>query len=331
MRRGRAADGGGDPVTAARRWAGFDVGGQSVKAVLAGDNGRPVASARRPTGLDTSLDELAAALGDALKEMSAGARVDGVGIGMAGVMGPDGILKGSPNLPRLVGTAIETELGDRLGCPVSVDNDANCAALAEGWVGAAAGASDFLLVTLGSGVGSGLVIGGELYHGTTGYACELGHTVLVKDGRRCGCGNRGCLEAYVSESAARSLLEDAPAELRRVAGRLVSERGFGYAQALFALADEGDSRAREIAAAMIDALGAGLASAVNLLDVTLVVIGGGIAPAVFDRIEQLEEAIDRSLFARPVSSLTIAAARCGSDAGAIGAARAAMLAAEAVR
>ncbi len=309
-----------------RRWAGFDVGGQSVKAVLAGDDGRPLASARRPTGLDTSLDELASALTEALEEMSSDAAVDGVGIGMAGVMGPDGILKGSPNLPRLVGTAIERDLSDRIGCPVVVDNDANCAALAEGWVGAAVGVEDFLLVTVGSGVGSGLVIGGRLYHGTTGYACELGHTIIVENGRRCGCGNRGCLEAYVSESAARSLVQDASAELRAKTGRLVSERGYGHAQALFALADDGDTRASEVVAGMIDALGTGLASAVNLLDVTLVVIGGGIAPAVFERIGRLEQAVDRSLFARPASAISIVPARCGNDAGAIGAARAAMLA-----
>ncbi len=306
-------------------WAGFDVGGQSVKAVLADTSGTIIASARRPTGLDTDVAGLAGALQSALEALGGEARQPkGIGVGLAGVIGRDGILQGSPNLPRLVGHHVERALSERLERQVEVDNDANVAALAEGWIGAAAGCEDFLLVTVGSGVGSGLVAGGKLYHGATGYACELGHTILVQGGRRCGCGNAGCLEAYVSESAARSILSDASEDLRRQAESLVRDRDYGHAQAVFSLADEGLAEAIAVADSMVEALATGLASAVNLLDVPTIVIGGGIAPAVLARRALFERAMDAALFSRSMDAVRVVAASCGNDAGALGAARLAM-------
>jgi glucokinase len=258
-----------------------------------------------------------------------------IGVGIAGVMASDGVLAGSPNLPRLVGTQVRDALSEGLRRAVVIDNDANCAALAEGWYGGAAdGCSDFLLVTLGSGVGSGLVLDGALYHGATGYACELGHTIVVAGGRQCGCGNRGCLEAYVSETAARSLAAEAGGALSAKVEKLVTERGAGHAHALFTLAEHGDETAAGVIRGMITMLGAGLASAVNLLDVPTLVLGGGIAPGVLDREAQLRTAMAAFLFARSAGAVTIVGARRGADAGAVGAARLAMLrdeAADAVR
>jgi glucokinase len=311
---------------------GFDVGGQSIKAVLMDDTGRVLAEAKGPTGLDIEADGLIRELARLAAELAAAAPssatiADTIGIGIAGVMAGDGVLAGSPNLPRLVGLGVRDALARGLARPVAVDNDANCAALAEGWHGgAAADCRDFLLVTLGSGIGSGLVIGGALHHGATGYACELGHSVVVAGGRLCGCGNRGCLEAYASESAARSLVAEAGGALERAVERLVGEQGMGHAHALDALATGGDEGARKIVDGMIDMLGTGFASAVNILDVPTFVLGGGIAPAVFAREAALRAAMQRSLFARSERSVKILAARRGTDAGAVGAARLAMLA-----
>ena len=191
------------------RWAGFDVGGQAVKAVLADREGRVHAQGRRPTGLDCDADRLGTAITELLEEFSAVHTVaQGIGVGIAGVMGVDGILHGSPNLPKLVGTCVREDLVRSVGRPLTVDNDASCAAFGEGVGGAGSGVDDYVLVTLGSGVGSGLVIGGRVYHGATGYGCELGHTIIERNGRLSGCGNRGCLEAYVCESATRSILTE---------------------------------------------------------------------------------------------------------------------------
>ena len=314
-------------------WIGCDVGGQSVKAVLLAGDRTVLAETGRPTGLDIDAERLVATLADVCETLSAtpdAPVVDAnVGVGIAGVMARDGVLAGSPNLPLLVGERVRSVLESGLGRPVAIDNDANCAALAEGWGGGAAGARDFLLVTLGSGIGSGLVLGGELWHGATGYACELGHTVVARGGRPCGCGNLGCLEAYASESAARSFVAESSGELATRVERCIVEKGHGYAQALFALADAGDVAAEKIVATMVSTLGVGLASAVNLLDVPTIVIGGGIAPAVLGRERELREAMDASLFARSESTVALLAASCGADAGAVGAARLAMLAAQA--
>jgi glucokinase len=308
-----------------RLWAGFDVGGQTIKAALVDSKGTVHADGKRSTGLDCDLHRLVTGIGELLVQMSVKRDVaDGIGIGIAGVMGADGILHGSPNLPALVGRQIREALENRLGRPVALDNDASAAAFGEGLGGAGEGVDDYLLVTLGSGIGSGLVIGRRVYHGTTGYGCELGHTIVERGGRVCGCGNRGCLEAYFSESAARAIVAERGGELEAGVSRLVRERSFGFAQSLFARAADGDPAAGAILDDMIDALGTGLASAVNLLDVTTLILGGGIAPGVLARREALDRAIDAALFARSISDLAVIPAVRGGDAGAVGAARLAM-------
>lgn len=307
-------------------WIGFDVGGQSVKAVLVDDQGLIIAQARRATGPQTGIPQLENLLVGIVDEFGAhGDAENVVGVGIAGCIGADGVVGGSPNLPKLAGERLDARLGAALGCSVAVDNDAHCHALAEGWTGAATGLDDFLLVALGSGVGSGLVLGGELYRGTSGFGCELGHMIVVAAGRRCGCGNLGCLEAYVSEVATRSLLAEAGEGLQHAVEGLVEQRAYGYAQALFSLAATGQVEAEGLVASMLEILGVGLGSAINTLDVATIVIGGGIAPAVMARIDEVSSAMARVLFARSVTQARLLAASGGADAGAVGAARLAML------
>jgi glucokinase len=314
-----------------RVWLGFDVGGQAIKGVLVRSEGETLAEDKRPTGLDMDTSGLTRALGDLCASLTRRAPAatevaDVVGVGVAGVMASDGLLAGSPNLPKVVGAPVRRVLSDALGRPVALDNDAHCAALAEAWHGGAAeGCRDFLLVTLGSGVGSGLVLRGDVHRGVSGYGCELGHTVVAAGGRACGCGNAGCLEAYVSESAARSLAHEAGPQTAQGVEDLVRRNGWGHAQSMFALADDGDAGATAIVDGMIYMLGIALASAVNMLDVTLLVLGGGIAPGVVAREDRLRAAMDTFLFARPASTVTIRGARRGAEAGAVGAARLAML------
>lgn len=308
---------------------GFDVGGTSIKAVLVSPAGQVLARATAPTGAETSAERLAdaiAALRERLLADAGATRAEGVGVGMAGALDRTGTLRGAPHLPLLVGVGITATLASRLGVPVAVHNDADCAAMAEGWGGAAEGAADFLLLTLGTGVGSGLVLGGRLRAGASGHGCEFGHMMVEFRGRRCGCGNLGCLEAYISETAATRLVEEAPPGLRaRVAARRAGHGG-GHAEALFSLGAAGDTEAEAVAGRMVDVLGAAIGSTVNVLDLTTIVIGGGIAPGVLSRIDRLRAAAAANLFARPVEALDIVAASRGPLAGAIGAARLGMLA-----
>ena len=305
--------------------AGFDVGGRSVKAALVDPGGRVLAKAAAATGPATDIDRLVAAVGEAFRGL--GASSGPVGLGVAGVFDRDGSLAGCPNLPRLSGQRPAEAVGAALGRTVVADNDANCAALAEGWTGAAAGIDDYLAVVLGSGLGSGLVIGGQVYQGSQGHGCEFGHTVVRAGGRRCGCGADGCLEAYVSETALRAMVDEKGGGF---AGEIASRveaggPGYGPASALFELASEGDDTAAGIASLMVSMLATGLASAVNAFDVVTVVLGGGMAPAFMARAGQLSSVMAPLLFARSMTEVSLVEAAAGPYAGAIGAARLAML------
>jgi glucokinase len=283
--------------------------------------------AKRPTGRDTTVETLTASLAELLAELGGASRPERIGVGIAGVIGRDGVLRGGPNLPALIGRSIAAELSAGLGTTVIVENDANCAALAEGWHGAADGVEHYLVVTLGTGLGSGVVLDGRLYRGATGYACELGHSIVAAGGRECGCGNRGCLEAYVSEAAVRSVLAERGDALNDAVRVRADRNAEGLSQALFEIAagdGEGLERAgeaRAIVLEMIEMLGVGLASAVNVLDLETIVLTGGIAPAVLARLEPLRAAMARALFARAAERVAVLAGMHGQAAGAIGAAR----------
>ncbi|HYB98552.1 MAG TPA: ROK family protein [Candidatus Limnocylindrales bacterium] len=304
------------------RYLGFDVGGQSVKAALVDARGTVLRSESAPTGPGTDEESLVRTF-LALRESLAHDGCAGVGVGIAGVLDSHGTLRGGPHLPELHGKRIEKFVATGMGVPATVRNDADCAAVAEGWIGAAVGRHDYLAITLGTGVGSGLVLGGQLRRGESGYGCEFGHMIVVHQGLRCGCGNRGCLEAYISETATRRAVERAGLEQRLLRGR---EPEGGIARVLFDAAAGGDAQADAIVDGMIDHLGTALASAVNILDLTTIVVGGGIAPGVLARVERLRAAIAASLFARSVDDVEIVEAAGGPLAGAIGAARLAMLA-----
>jgi glucokinase len=305
------------------RWLGIDIGGQSLKALLVDDDGFSSRHATRPTGPSASVRDLAASISEVRAELGYETGRP-IGVGVAGCVTLDGVVRGSPNLPALAGSAIECDLGGALGARVLADNDAHCHALAEAWVGAAIRVPTFLLVTLGSGIGSGLVIGGRVHRGATGYGCELGHSVFRPGGRRCGCGNRGCLEAYVSEVALGTRIPEEAPELGRRVAALTSEQRRGRAHALFELAAGGDAEADALADTLADELGIAFGSAVNVFDVELIVVGGGIAPGILARLPRLRRAMAGALFARDESAVAIVPASAGTLAGALGAARLAM-------
>jgi len=306
-------------------WLGVDIGGQSLKAAVVDAHGQVTGHETRPTGRRATLHDLAASIDEVASALGHEAGRP-VGIGVAGCVTLDGVVQGSPNLPALAGSAVERDLGHALGTRVVVDNDAHCHALAEAWIGAAMGVPTFLLITLGSGIGSGLVIGGKVHRGATGYGCELGHVIFHPGGRRCGCGNRGCLEAYVSEVALGTRIPDEGPELGRRVDAVMREHGLGHAHALFELATANDAQAATLADSLAEELGIALGSAVNVFDVELIVIGGGIAPGILARLPRLRRAMAGALFARAESAVRIVPASAGAFAGAVGAARLAMTA-----
>jgi glucokinase len=307
-------------------WLGFDAGGSSLKAVIVDAAGAILRRCTRPTGREITVQGLASAVESSIAELAydlSAARA--IGVGVAGCITLDGVARGSPNLPALADVALDGVLGAAVGARVVADNDAHCHALAESWIGAASGVPTFLLITLGSGIGSALVLDRRIHRGVTGYGSELGHMVLEKHGRTCACGNRGCVEAYVSEVALRGRIAESAALAKAVERHACAARS-GVAELLFALADEGDGDAERLVDAAVTELGTALGSAVNVYDVEHIVVGGGMAPGFLARSDALLRATGAALFARRASEIRIVAAGAGSMAGAVGAARMAMLA-----
>lgn len=246
-----------------------------------------------------------------------------IGFGIPALMDRDrAVARACVHLP-LAGVPFRDLMSERLGRPVAVDNDANCALLAEARAGAAKGARDALLLTLGTGIGGGVLADGRIYRGDGG-AGELGHVVVELDGEQCPCGNRGCLETVASgsaleragrkaaEAAPESALGRAQAGGRTITGPLVTE-----------LAGEGDHAARDILAAAGRKLGAGLSGLANAFNPEVIVIGGGAAAAGELLLGPAREELRRRALG-PNAEVPVVAAHFGDEAGMLGAALFAM-------
>jgi glucokinase len=293
------------------RHVGFDFGGTAIKAGAVTGEGEILGEESVANGLDQGPDE-------ALDRMAGLYRTLGgegaVGVGIAGLIDVEnGVVRESPNLPGVAGLCLRDALAGRLGLApeqVAVENDANVAALGEAWLGAARGESNLMVVTLGTGVGGGLILGGRPFGGA-GMAGEVGHVVVEPEGPPCGCGSKGCLETLASATAARrravaaGLPEGDPGNLE-----LLVERGeAGGAQELALLHEIGRD------------LGRGLGPVVCLLDLRLFVFTGGFS-AAFPLLEKgIREGMDERSFGSRGSEVRLRRATLGPAAGWIGAAR----------
>lgn len=300
---------------------GIDVGGTKALGVALDDSGAITHEVQRPTPRgERSLDPLVDTLVDLAVELG----FDGsLGIGVPGLVTREGVLRAAPNLDGVADFAVAALVGGRLGHPVSVDNDATCATVAEWQLGAGQGANDLILVTLGTGIGGGLVADGVLHRGRNGFAGEFGHMTVNPNGPRCPCGRQGCWERYASGSGLAMLAREA-ATGRRL--RSVVEHAGGDPQAVRgehvqAAAREGDEEAR----AVIDDFGRwvalGLANLTNAFDPEVFVLGGGLASGAELYLEPITRWFGELLYQphlRP--SPRIEFATWGPLAGAVGAA-----------
>jgi glucokinase len=287
----------------APRVIGVDLGGTKIAAGVVEADGNVLARHEAPTPV-SSQEELLAGIEAAIAPLVEG-EISAMGVGIPSVLDrATGRALGSVNIP-LRGVDLDDAMRDRFGVPVLVENDANVAALAELRLGAGRGTSDLVLLTLGTGVGGGLVLGGSLYRGIA----ELGHVVVVADGPPCqgNCTGRGHLEALVSGSAA-----------DRAAEKLWGEGA--TAELLVGRAEEGDPEAIEALAGMGHLLGAAIGSFVNTFAPEVVILGGGFGLAAFDLL--LPSALEiaaREIVVPDALELRIVKAELGSDAGVVGA------------
>src|SRR5688500_2112005 len=276
---------------------GVDIGGTKVLAGVVDGAGRVVRTARRTTpGRRVVASRVEDALVEAILEAAGSAPLDGVGVAAAGFVDSAGDrVMFAPHLPWQ-GEPLKDLLEGRLGCPVGLDNDANCAARAEARSGAARGAASALMVTMGTGIGGAVLLEGRVVRGANGMAGEFGHMQVVPDGQHCECGRRGCWEQYSSGNAlvrhARARMVERPSVLEEACG--------GHLDALTgpmvsAAAEAGDMVAWEAFQSVGDWLGVGVANLVAAVDPALVVIGGGVSAAGERLLGPARTALARSL------------------------------------
>ena len=302
---------------------GVDIGGTKVLAGVVDSAGRVTRTARRATpGRRIVVRQVEDALVEAVLDAADGEPLAGVGIAAAGFVDSAGErVMFAPHLPWQ-GEPLRTILEERLGCPVALDNDANCAALAEWTYGGARGAASALMITMGTGIGGAVLLGGRVLRGANGMAGEFGHMQVVPDGQPCECGRRGCWEQYSSGSAlvrnARARMGEQPSVLEEMCGGSPDQV---TGPMVTAAAEEGDLVARAAFASVGDWLGVGAANLVAALDPEIVVVGGGVSVAGDRLLDPARASLRRSLVGaehRVVPEMV--AAELGPEAGLIGAA-----------
>jgi glucokinase len=278
--------------------AGIDLGGTQVRIAFAMDDGRIVASARTHTDLLKGPGGLARWVAEHAERRD---RLSSIGIGAPGPLDPRrGMLINPPNLQGWHNAPLAAIVEEAVGCPTHLENDANLAGLAELHHGAGRGSRDMVYITWSTGIGGGLIFGGELYSGAHGSAGEIGHMVLDPRGPLCGCGQRGCLEALSSGSnVARRYGRPATEILRAAAG--------------------GDQEARAIVREIAGYMGYALINVANLYDPELVVIGGGFTRSWAQVQPPMLEVLRASPCIKPRRRPRVRRARLGDRAGTVGA------------
>jgi glucokinase len=295
----------------------IDLGGTNVRLALVSPQGKVVRRRRlampgfrRPRDL---YDWLAGAIEAFARTRGAAARPGAVGVGFAGPTDSvRGLVHYAPNVGGLVNLELAEGLKRLVGLPVTVENDANCAALGEFWRGAGRGSASLFMFTVGTGIGGSFLIGGKVWRGADGFAGEIGHTVVALGGPRCACGKAGCLEALASATAI--VREYSAAGGGQAAGRPI------VAKEVFDRARRGDRRAVRVVDRAARALGVGIANVFHLLDPEIILIGGGVSRAGRALLDPARDEARRMVFAPLRDRLAVRRAMLGDDAGVLGAA-----------
>ena len=331
---------------------GVDLGGTNLRIAVVSDAGKILDKIALGTevagGPDHVVDEMSVAVRDLAAKHRSNGTLAGIGIGVPGIIDMQaGMVLQSPNLPGWHDYPVRNEIERRLGTPVILENDANAAALGEKWLGAASAVDDMCMVTLGTGVGGGIVLQGKIWHGMTGMAGELGHITIEPDGVPCGCGSHGCVEQYASAKAIKRMVAEAIATGKApTLAQAANSNPDIDPEAVYQMAMHGDEAAQQVFNRVGRALGILIADLINIFNLPMYVIGGGVAnawgafsPALID--EALKRSYIYKATAPPKSaggpetklpgdsslrpSTLITHATLGGDAGLIGAARLPMM------
>ncbi|HXB26540.1 MAG TPA: ROK family protein [Gemmatimonadaceae bacterium] len=310
---------------------GIDLGGTNIAAgALPTDGSAVLAFSSRLTRADLGdvavADRIVETIEDVIAEVmrdTGAARSDFLGVGM-GAPGPldreKGIVIVAPNL-GWHNFPLRDRIATAVNLPATLDNDANCATVGEWWCGAARGGRNVVGLTIGTGIGGGLILNGDLYHGSSSVAGEIGHTTIDSTGRRCKCGNYGCLEAYASgpaiaERAREALDGDEDSMLPRMVGGDLQKI---TARTVYDAALRGDETARQVVRDTARFLGTGLANLLNIVNPDVVVLAGGVTEAGDALFEPLRAEVKRRAFRPAVDACRILPGILGGSAGVVGA------------
>ncbi|MEK6743902.1 MAG: ROK family protein [Nitrospirota bacterium] len=294
---------------------GVDLGGTNLRTALVSQNGEVADKVKEPTRasdghakvIQKLIENIKAQLDSALRN---GFKVAAVGVGAPGVIhAQTGMVVKSPNFPDWNNLPLKKELESALALPVSIENDANAAALGEQWRGAGRGITSMILLTLGTGVGGGIVLDGRIWPGADGMAGEIGHMTIIPDGRRCGCGNTGCLEMYTSSRGIVMTYQERSSRPQSITS-----------EEIYQAARDGDAVAGDVMKDMGRFLGIGIANLINIFNPEMIVIGGGVKDAWPLFIDATREEIKKRAFEYTAARTRIVSSLLGDDAGMIGAA-----------
>lgn len=304
---------------------GIDVGGTKVLGGVVDEAGKVLTTARKDTPRQGG-SALTQTIADVAKELLEQHSVTSVGVSAAGFVSSDRkTMLATPNIADWNGVDLDNQLTTLIGLPVVIENDANAAAWGEAKFGAGKNQDHMMMLTVGTGIGGGIVVNGALYRGAFGIAAEFGHMRVVPEGHICGCGARGCFEQYASGNALLRHAREAINASPEVARNLLS-RGDGTVagltgQAITEAARDGDPVALAAFNTTGQWLGAGIASLAVLLDPACVVIGGGVIDAGEILLKPTRESLERNMpFAGKHPYPQIIAAQLGNEAGLVGAA-----------
>ncbi len=303
---------------------GVDLGGTNMRTALLSPDGLILDRHKVSTHAAEGWKQVVARLVENIVRyqkiaIGKGLTVAAAGVGAPGVIQMDsGIVVKSPNFPDWNNLPLKEVLEKALNVPVFIENDANAAALGERWLGAGRDINSMILLTLGTGVGGGIVLNKQIWQGADGMAGEIGHMTLIPDGRLCGCGNTGCLEMYAS---ARGIVQSYREAVNSSGIAMVAELS---SEQIYQAARDGETVACKVMKDMGRMLGIGIANLINIFNPQMIVLGGGVKDAWQLFINATQEEVMRRAFKVPAERTKIVPSLLGDDAGMVGAAAVAL-------
>ena len=309
-------------------YAGIDLGGTTIKGALVSEKGEILYQKAIPTGAERDNKEVIRDMGTLVLDMMSEYGVDpeeveSVGIGSPGAIDPEnGKVIYAANFANFVDVPVRGILEEMLEKPIYVDNDANVAALGESMFGAGEGRKNCVLITLGTGLGGGIIIDGKIFSGAFYGGAELGHQVIVVDGVPCTCGRKGCWEAYSSATGLIRMARKAAEENPESAINALAENDLSRVNAkmVFDAVKAGDASAQAVLDEYVKYLVHGIANTINVFQPEVMIVGGGVSGAGEALMAPVRERLAKEVFAGQLDKVIVRTATLGNDAGVIGAA-----------